>query len=63
MEKIKVTYTISKTGILMIGDAQLASDSIADVSGNSVVLSVGNTSIATNGQVRITAISLKYKAN
>lgn len=63
LEKIKVTYTVSKTGILMLGDAQLATDSIADVSGNSVVLSVGNTSTATNGQVRITAISLKYKAN
>lgn len=63
LEKIKVTYTTSKTGILMIGDAQLASDSIADVSGNSVVLAVGNTGIATNGQVKITAISLKYKAN
>lgn len=63
LEKIKVTYTVSKTGILMLGDAQLASDSIADVSGNSVVLSVGNTGTATNGQVKITAISLKYKAN
>lgn len=63
LEKIKVTYAISKTGILMLGDAQLASDSIADVSGNSVVLSVGNTGTATNGQVKITAISLKYKAN
>lgn len=63
LEKIKVTYTTSKTGILMIGDAQLASDSIADVSGNSVVLAVGNTGTATNGQVKITAISLKYKAN
>lgn len=63
LEKIKVTYTPSKSGVLMLGDAQLATDSIADVSGNSVVLSVGNTSTATNGQVRITAISLKYKAN
>ena len=63
LEKIKVTYTPSKSGVLMLGDAQLATDSIADVSGNSVVLAVGNTGTATNGQVKITAISLKYKAN
>ena len=47
----------------MIGNAALESDSIADVSGNSVVLTVGNTGTATNGQAKITAISLKYKAN
>ena len=63
LEKIKVTYTPSKSGVLMLGDAQLATDSIADVSGNSVVLAVGNTGTATNGQVKITVISLKYKAN
>ena len=63
LEKIKVTYTPSKSGVLMLGDAQLATDSIAYVSGNGVVLAVGNTGTATNGQVKITAISLKYKAN
>lgn len=63
LEKIKVTYTNKNSGSLMIGNAALASDSIADVSGNSIVLTVGNTGEATNGQAKITAISLKYKAN
>ena len=63
LEKIKVTYTNKNSGSLMIGNAALESDSIADVSGNSVVLTVGNTGTATNGQAKITAISLKYKAN
>lgn len=63
MEKIKVTYTAKKNGILKIGDTTLASDSTADISGNSIVLTVGNTGAATNGQAIITAIALKYKAN
>ena len=63
LEKIKVTYTTKNNGILKIGDTTIASDSTVDISGKSVVLTVGNSGTATNRQAKITAIALKYKAN
>lgn len=63
LEKIKVTYTTKNNGILKIGDTTIASDSTVDISGKSVVLTVGNSGTAKNGQAKITAIALKYKAN
>lgn len=57
---VKITYTVSNTGVLTLNDANVASDQVVDVNANSIVFSVGNTGTKTNGQVRISAIEVVY---
>ena len=57
---VKVTYDVSKTGILTLNGANVESAALVEVNANSVTFSVGNTGTATNGQVRITAIEVVY---
>ena len=57
---VKITYTISKTGVLTLNGSNVASDTVVNVNDSSITFSVGNTGSATNGQVRITAIEVIY---
>ncbi len=57
---VKVTYEIDKTGILTLNGTNIASGTIVNVNDTSVTFGVGNTSIATNGQARITDIEVIY---
>lgn len=57
---VKVTYTLEKTGIMIQGETQIASDTVVNVNAKSVTFSVGNTGTATNGQIRVTAIEVVY---
>ncbi len=61
---IKITYDISKTGVLTNADktVQYASGDVIAVDAGTVTFTVGNTGTATNGQVRITAIEVVYRA-
>ena len=58
---VKITYEVSKTGVLTHGETQITSGTVVEVGANSVTFSVGNTGTATNGQVRITEIEVIYE--
>ena len=60
ISSVKITYEINKTGILTLDGANVESDTVVEVNGDSVTFSVGNTGTATNGQVRITALEVVY---
>ena len=57
---VKITYTVSNTGVMTCGGSQVKSGTLYSVNGESVVFSVGNTGTATNGQIRITQIDVNY---
>ena len=58
---IKITYEVSNTGVLLDeDDEQVESGSAVGVNATSYTFGVGNTSSATNGQVRITEIEVNY---
>ena len=57
---VKITYTSDKTGVLKYNSSTVSSGSALSVNASSVVLSVGNSGSATNGQVRVTAIEITY---
>lgn len=59
---ITVTYTVENTGVLVYDNTNVSSPATVSVSGTSAEFSVGNTGTATNGQVRITAISVTYSS-
>ena len=61
---IIITYEVDKTGVLVSADGatQYASGTSITVNAGTVTFGVGNTGSATNGQVRITAISVVYVA-
>ncbi len=61
---IKITYEVSNTGVLTSEDGatQYASGDVITANANTVTFSVGNTGVANNGQVRITAIEVTYTA-
>ena len=63
IQSVKFTYTSDKNGVLMKGTSKINSGTIDTVNTSTVTYSVGNTGSATNGQVRITAIEVVYKAN
>ncbi len=60
LNSITVTYNVYYTGILVYNNTQISSPATVLVSGSSVEFSVGNSGTATNGQVRVTAISVTY---
>lgn len=58
---VTITYTVSNGGTLKSNSGtNVSSASKVTVNANSVTFSVGNTGTATNGQVRITNISVTY---
>lgn len=59
---VTVTYSVRNTGILTNGTTQVKTGTLIDVSAASIVLGVGNTGTAKNGQVKITAIEVVYAA-
>ena len=60
IDSVTYTYNQSNSGTLKDGNAQVSSGSLVTVNASSKELTVGNTGSATNGQVKITAISVKY---
>ena len=59
---VKVTYSVSNTGVLTLDGVNIESDQVVEASGSSIVFSVGNTGTKTNGQARITNIEVVYVA-
>ena len=57
---VKVTYTVSNTGVLTLNGTNIASGDVVTVNAKSVEFSVGNTGTATNGNVKITEIEVVY---
>lgn len=62
LNSITVTYNVTNTGVLIYNNAQISSPATVTVSGSSVEFSVGNSGSATNGQVKVTAISVTYSS-
>ena len=60
-----ITYTVDNTGVLLYNEQPVTSEeSINGVRGrNSITFQVGNTTSATNGQARISAIKVKYTSD
>ena len=58
---VKITYTVSNTGVLTQGGNNISSGTVVEVNANSITFGVGNTGSATNGQVRISAIEVIYQ--
>ena len=61
LSSVTITYNISNTGTLKYGNDTVTSGTSFDVDGSSITFTVGNTAEATNGQVKITAISVSYE--
>lgn len=61
IESITVTFTNSNKGTLLYNSNAVTSGKAVAVSGSSIKFTLGNTSTAKNGQIRITAISVTYK--
>lgn len=57
---VKITYVSQNTGCLTKDGANVKSDDLVVVNGVSVSFGVGNTGTATNGQARITAITVVF---
>ena len=61
IHSITVTYAINNTGILVYNSTQYASGAVINTGDvNSVTFGVGNTTSATNGQVQVQSILVKY---
>lgn len=57
---IKITYTVSNSGVLILNSTNIASSELVSVNASEVTFVVGNTGTATNGQVKVTAIEVTY---
>ena len=62
LQSVTFTYTVSNSGALYMGETQLTSKTPVEVSGQKAVFQCKNTNTSTNGQVRLTAIAVTYKA-
>ncbi len=61
LSSIKFTYSVANTGILEDGEDNVVESATAvSASGTSAVYHVANSGTATNGQVKFTAIEVKY---
>lgn len=60
IKQITITYNVENTGILTFGGSNISSGTACEINATSAVFGVGNTNSATNGQVRITQISVTY---
>ena len=63
LESVTITYNISNTGILKDGTTEVSSGTAVACSGSSKTFTVGNSGSATNGQVKITSISVTYSGS
>ena len=57
---VAVTYSVSNTGVLTLGGANVESGAVCEINAASVTFGVGNTGSAANGQVRVTDIDIVY---
>ena len=63
LKSVAFTYSIDNGGNLLNDNGNtVASGTAITISGNSVTFIVGNNGTATNGQVRVTAISVTYSS-
>ena len=62
LKSVTFTFTVANNGCFKYGDNALTSNTAQSVSGTSATFTAGNTNNKTNGQVKITAISVKYNA-
>ena len=60
LSSVTFTFNISNTGALKLGNTVVANGTPVALDSNTATFVVGNTDSATNGQVRITAISVTY---
>lgn len=60
LKSITLTFVVTNTGKLTYESNTVASETAVSVSGNTATFLVGNSSTATNGQVRITGFSVTY---
>lgn len=61
IESITVTFSISNTGTLLYNNNVVTSGEAVAVSGSSIKFTLGNSSTAKNGQIKVTAVSVTYK--
>ncbi|MBR0315177.1 MAG: hypothetical protein IJK39_08680, partial [Bacteroidales bacterium] len=61
LKAVTFTYSVTNTGTLLDGSTVIASGTKVELSGTSKTFTVGNTTSATNGQVRITAVQVEYE--
>ncbi len=61
LKAVQFTYSVTNTGTLKDGSTVVASGTKVNLSGTSKTFTVGNTTSATNGQVRITAVQVEYE--
>ena len=59
---VKITYNTKNGGILVANGTNYESAALVEVNAASITFSIGNTGTATNGQVKVTAIEVTYKA-
>ena len=62
LQSATLTYTVSNSGALYLGEAKLTSNTAVELSGRQAVFQCKNTNTATNGQVRLTKIAVTYAA-
>ena len=60
INNVIVTYSNSNSGVLTFNSNNIQSGTTVEVNAPSVTFGVGNTGTATNGQVRVTQISVNY---
>lgn len=64
IQSVTFTFTIDKTGCLLNGSTAVTSGTAVELENvESKTFTVGNTSTATNGQVRITQFSVTYSSS
>lgn len=59
---VSLTFTVSNGALLKNGTENVASGDVVAVNASSIQFTVGNSGTATNGQVKVTAISVIYVA-
>lgn len=62
LQSATLTYTVSNSGALYLGEAKLTSNTAVELSGRQAVFQCKNTNTSTNGQVRLTKIAVTYAA-
>ena len=60
LKSVTFTFSPQNNGTLLNDDVVVTSGSAISISGNSVTFTLGNSTSATNGQIRLTAISVTY---
>lgn len=60
---VTITYNISNSGVLLYNGTKYASGTKIDINSSSAAFTVGNSGTATNGQVKITKITIEYSNN